>query len=222
MRNGTRRGVAAIWVASVAILGACGNASGSPLKLDVTYSTTGTIDPVTYAQNDRFAPAPVVFRGIEGGSYSASSPFSLGQFEVVRVAPGDGASNVRSPFTIVYQTTAVDGVAPTINESHVELHGWIYGTIDANGTPHLQALFDQGGQMTDPNYYFAHPAPPFRTDGWINTISVNDTKEFLALSATGSLTPISARIEMVPVPEPGSLALFLTLLAATAYRIRPR
>jgi hypothetical protein len=219
----SRRSCLRVWVAIAALGAWCDTVSASALKASVTYSTTGTIGPEGSGPAGASPALPVIFHGVQDGSFTPSTSFPLGSFEVVPQPAGGGTRNVLLPFTIAYRTGTVFGGTPIVNESPVTIHGWIGGSIDDSGTASLRAFFDQGPQPTDPKYYSPNPAPPFRTDGWINTISVNGTKETLALAdAAGGPTPIVASIEMVQVPEPGSLVLFTAIALVSACRPRTR
>ncbi|QEH32858.1 hypothetical protein OJF2_13430 [Aquisphaera giovannonii] len=211
MKNARRRGVLRACIAVAGMLAHGGMTSASALKANVTYTTAGTVDGS--------APALALFHGVQGGTFTPSAPFSLGQFEVVPQAAGGGDRTITEPFAITYRTDAIDGVAPTINESPVTIHGWLAGTIKNDGSLSLSAVVDQGVQLADPNYFYPNPAPPFQTNGWVNKIHVNGDKYFLALSgAPGTMTSIEARVDMVPVPEPGSLAVFGTIIVVGAIR----
>lgn len=187
-----------------------GTDAARAMSSQITYQTTGSVGPQAGNAN-----SPVIFRGVDEGSFLPSTPFVLGEFVVNPSASG----TVDMPFWIFYTTKAIDGVVPTINETPVMLQGWIRGTLAHGGWSYLEAFFDQGPQPLDPKYYSPHPALPFRTGDLINTIQVNDERESLTLStlATGRTT-IVARIDVTTVPEPSALALGIVALAGAGLR----
>lgn len=197
-----------IWVAS--------DASASPMSVNITYKTIGSVG---YQTGD--IGSPVIFHGVNNGSFDSSAPFNLGEFEVVPWPQNSGPREVNMPFMIAYKTTAIDGVEPTTNETPVIIQGWIQGTLDDGDQSNLRAIFNQGVRPTDPNFYSPHPVPPFQTADLINTINVNNSIEFLTLATTsGARTRVEARIDVVPVPEPTTLALFAVLGFGLCCRFR--
>ncbi len=204
-----RAGIRVLTLVVVANGWTVSGATASSLSSQITYQTTGAVG--TQAGS---AGSPVVFKGVDAGSFVSSTPFSLGEFMVMPSANG----SVDMPFLITYRTKTVDGIAPSINDTPIILKGRILGTLGDGGQSSLKALFDQGPQFADPKYYSPHPVPPFQTGDLINTINVNGGKEFLTLFNTGNgQTNVEARIDVIPVPEPTTLAILVLLRRVSVF-----
>ncbi len=185
-----------------ALVGGEANVLASPIQATIGYSTTGSFG----------APGPsstltqaVTFQGVSDGSFVTGAPFALGTFQVNPSMTGE----VNVPFTITYKANTVDGTVPAVNQTPVVLQGRLVGALGAGSQTFLWAEFDQGPQFADPKYYNPRPAPPFQTGGLTNTISVNNGLEILPLTLTGAgTTTVEGQIDIVPVPEPTTLAVF--------------
>jgi hypothetical protein len=193
-------------------------AQASPL---VNYSTSGQIDPktgVTGSSVISFNSVGTSANGSVAGVIDSPSSFSLGDFQVAKLPDGQSTTYTNTPFSITYLVNTVDGNKPSPNETPVTVTGVLNGTVTGSNQSHVIAKFDP---ITNPD---------FKTGNFANVLSITDNPLTLVPSTTnGGLTSAQAFISSTPitsppgsgdtgggtttVPEPSSIALFLTTLA---------
>jgi hypothetical protein len=182
-----------------------GIAQAAPMQADFTYQTIGVVGLASGSDG-----VPISFHGIDSGSSPSSTPFSLGDFEIGALPQGYGTKAVDLPFTIIFRINTVDGATPQINETPALIKGWLTGTLSDTGQSQVRAIFDSGPQVLDPKYFDHRMAPPFRTGDLMTTLNLDLTSDVLGIStANGGRTTIPAWLDVAPIPEPSSVALFL-------------
>src|SRR5207248_10111495 len=138
---------------------------------------------------------------VTGGSFTTPSYFSLGEFLVDGLDNGETTTYNNVPFTITYQTTGVDHNAVDPSVGTVKLTGILDGALNGAGQSSLKATFD-------PVVPAAFQAGPYKHE---LTIPLNPV--LLAPSSTnGGRTTVQGQViaSASPVPEPATLAVFLT------------
>jgi hypothetical protein len=106
----------------------------------------------------------------------------------------------------------VNGATPNPNETPLQLSGTLNGTITGGSQSAVVAKFDP------------LPNPSFVTGNFLNTLSFTDNPLSLVPSSTNNgHTSAQAHLSTeTRVPEPTSIALFLTTLAGLGVRHRVR
>lgn len=186
-------------IATAMIAGTTLQAEASPL---IAYATSGVIDDSTGVGG-----TPVItFQGIKGDSFIPDSSLSLGDFNVTARSDGGTTTYTNTPFSITYSAGQVDGATPNPNQTPIALTGVLNGRITGSGTSTVVATFNDSG----PASFLAGP--------YSHTLSISEPKLTLVPSTThDGRTTVQANDTTFPspqpVPEPSSVALFLTTLA---------
>jgi len=174
----------------------------------MSYSTSGSIDSTGVS-----GPGIISFVPVTNGEFSSPSSFSLGDFQVAALPTGQSTTYVNTPFHITYLANTVNGIAPDPNETPISVSGVINGTITGGNQSSVQAKFDT---VADPT---------FITGAFQNTLNILDSPLSLVPNSTNNgKTTAQAHIDSVEttVPEPTSIALFVTTLAGLGVRHRVR
>jgi len=190
-------------------------AQASPV---VNYSTSGTID------SSGVTGTPVIsFNSVLNSAFDSPSSFSLGDFQVAALPSGQTTTYTNTPFHITYLVNTIDGAAPKPNDTPLQVSGVLNGSLTGGNQSHVVANFDPIA------------GSPFQTGSFSNTLSITDNPLTLVPSTTNNgQTSAQAFLESTPtstpppdstttVPDPSSIALFLTTLAGLGiHRARRR
>ena len=163
------------------------------------YSTSGSV-----GLSGISGPSAISFNSVGSGSFTAPSSFSLGEFLVGALPAGVSTTYTDTPFQISYIAQKVNGETPTINESPITINGVLNGTITGPSQSSVVATFNP------------IPNPTFQTGDFLNILSILGSSVSLVPSTTnGGRTTAQGQIvaQAAPVPEPTSVAVFLTALA---------
>lgn len=204
----TTRGWTGLRAAAVALALAAGFASAAQAEPLISYSTSGTIGLTGIS-----GPNVISFNSVLTGAYTAPSSFSLGEFLVAPLNDGITTSYTNTPFTITYLTTQVDGATPDPNETPITITGFLQGTINGSSQSDVVATFNP---ITTAN---------FRTSELINNLTILDAAVSLVPSSTNlGRTTAQARnvVAPAPIPEPATIALFLTAITGAGLQRRAR
>ena len=186
---------------------AASRAQADPL---VTYESSGSIDPTGVSGT------PVIsYNSVNSGqnnSFDAPSNFSLGSFQVAALPDGQTTTYANTPFHITFLVDTINGAAPTPNQTPITINGTLNGSITGAGNSSVVAQFDPT------------TLPSFQAGQYSNTLNILDSPYLLVPSTTDKgQTTVQANLEATPqpVPEPTSIAIFLTTLAGLgAHRVR--
>jgi len=175
-------------------------ASGAWASALMNYSTSGSIDTATGVTG-----SPIIsFDSVQNNSFSSPSSFSLGQFVVANLPDGQTTSYSNTPFSITLLVNSVDGTTPVPNQSPIVVTGELNGSITGSNQSNVQATFDPINNST------------FLTGLLSNTVSIPNSPLSLVPSTTNtghtSAQAFLVNTPTTPVPEPTSVALFLTAL----------
>ncbi len=187
-------------------------ASGAQADPLVTYETSGSID------STGLDGTPVIsFNSVNSGqnnSFNAPSNFSLGSFQVAALPDGQTTTYTNTPFHITYLVDTINGAAPTPNQTPITIDGTLNGSINGSRNSSVVAKFD------------TVTLPTFQAGQYSNTLTILDSPYLLVPRMTSNgQTTVQANLEATPtppsVPEPTSIAIFLTTLAGLGvHRVR--
>ncbi len=199
---------------TVLVLGLIAPAITADASPVVNYSTSGTID------STGVTGTPVInFNSILNSSFESPSSLSLGDFQVAALPDGQTTTYANTPFHITFLVNSVDGSKPNPNETPIQVSGVLNGTVTGGNQSHVVANFDPITKST------------FQTGSYSNSLNITDNPLSLVPSTTNSgQTSAQAFLTSTPtttpppsgggspggsttVPEPTSIALFLTTLA---------
>lgn len=194
----------------VLALGLVASTAGSGLAdTIISYDTSGSIDSSGVS-----GPGVISFNSVMNGSFNSPSSLSLGDFQVAALPSGQSTTYKDTPFHITLLVNTVNGAAPSPNETPIQVTGVLNGTVTGGDQSDVVAKFDP---IT---------TPKFRTGNYLNTIGILDNPLSLVPNSTNhGQTSAQAHLDTVlapPIPEPTSIAMFLTTLAGFGVRHRLR
>jgi hypothetical protein len=198
-------------VASMLMAGLAQPAEPSAIASSIDFQTTGTVG------STGVTGAPVLrFEGRDD-SLTTGSTFDLGRFVVSPSPDGRSTTYKDTPFDVTFAARAVDGIS-TPDAAKVSLHGWLEGTITGNDASKLRAIMSVDSHLdlgAPPSF-----AGPFRAGNLLNYLSPVPSPAGGPLpSASGNSVALQSVVHSTEVvPEPGTLALFACLAAASACR----
>ncbi|WP_422928438.1 PEP-CTERM sorting domain-containing protein [Singulisphaera sp. PoT] len=193
----------ALAIGMVALTAASGRADAI-----ISYDTSGSIDSTGVSGS-----GVISFIPITGNSFNSPSGFSLGEFQVAALPGSQSTTYTNTPFHITFLVSSVDGKTPDPNETPIKVSGVLNGTVTGGNQSSVVATFDPISN------------PTFLTGDFTNTLSVpNNPLSLVPNSTLGGQTSAQANLDTTPVnpvppiPEPTSVAMFLTTLAGLGVR----
>lgn len=183
-------------------------AAGATAKADpiVSYTTSGQV------QSTGVTGTPVIsFNSVvTGQSFNAPSSLSLGDFTVAALPAGQSTTYTNTPFSVTYLVNQVDGNTPNPNQTPIVISGVLNGTVTGSNQSTVVAQFNPISN------------PTFLTGAYSNTLSLFDNPLSLVPSTTNNgMTTAQAYQTSTganSVPEPTSVALFLTAIGGLGWR----
>lgn len=218
------RGLAGLRTAAVALGLVAFGSVGAHASALINYTTSGQINSTGVTGS----PGVISFNSIQNdpttntsNSFNTPSDFSLGQFVVAKLPDGQSTTYTNTPFSITFLVNTVNGTAPNPNQTPIVVTGELNGTVTGSGQSNVEATFDPITKST------------FLTGTLSNTLSIPNSPLSLVPSTTnGGQTSAQAFLTATDssggggttnqVPEPTSIALFLTVLGGIGIRQRLR
>lgn len=177
----------------------------------MNYTTSGSIDSGGVS-----GPGVISYIPVSNGTFNSPSAFSLGDFQTAALPSGQSTTYVNTPFHITFLANTVNGNTPNPNQTPIQVSGVLNGTVTGSNQSSVVATFDPISNST------------FLTGQYSNTIGILDSPLSLVPSTTNNgQTSAQATLDTQfqgtnPIPEPTSIALFLTTLAGLGVRHRVR
>ncbi len=206
MRKSCRLAGLRTWTLALGLV-VCTAASGRADAI-MSYDTSGSID-----SSGVTGPGVISFIPITSNSFNSPSGFSLGEFQVAALPGGQSTTYKNTPFHITFLVASVNGQTPTPNETPIQVSGVLNGTVTGGNQSSVVATFDPISQ------------PTFLTGNYTNTLSIpNNPLSLVPNSTLGGQTSAQANLAtspvtpVPPIPEPTSVAMFLTTLAGLGVR----
>jgi hypothetical protein len=206
--TGLRRAAITFGLCAMMTSGLSASPSESSLSSLMQFGTSGQVGTTGIT-----GPNVISYVPVSSGSFTTPSAFSLGTFVVGYQPQGTTTTYDHTPFSITYTAQKVNGDVPKPNETPITITGFLNGSVSGPDQSNVVATFDPIG------------TPNFITGAYANTLSVLDPQVSLVPSTTNSgQTTAQAHLEVVaaPIPEPATIALFLTTIAGLGLRHRLR
>jgi hypothetical protein len=200
----------------------------------INYSATGNVD-----NSGITGAGPIInFANITNNSFNSPSHFSLGDFSVTALNAGQSSTYHNTPFEITLVVNSVDGVTPNPNQTPITVTGVLNGTVTGNDQSSVTATYNtiSNGTFTTGNWSNTlsvtdnpQSLVPFTTNGGLTSAQSLISSTMLSGSgssgsgssgsgssgsgSSGSGSGSGSGAGETLVPEPSTIAMFLTTLA---------
>jgi hypothetical protein len=206
MRKTRWTGLKASVIALGLVAAVAGGAQASPL---LAYASSGTIDNGTGVTG---TPG-LSIDSVMGGSFMSPSSLNLGAFHAEALASGQSTTYSNTPFHFTFKALTVDGAAPQVNQTPIDVSGVLNGTLSGPSQSSVTATFDKAS----PGSY------QFLTGLYSNTLTIPDSPLSIVPSTTNSgVTTAQAILSNIaitsPVPEPSTILLFASTVIGLGLR----
>jgi hypothetical protein len=183
-----------------------------PIQSQIYFSSIGSVDSFNVSGT------PVVSYQGAMGTITSGSPFSLGNFQISSPPAGTTTTYTNIPFQILFETEAVNGAAPSPNQTPVVLTGLLNGTVSAGAAgsspqSNLTATFNSPQFTPESMPPYPVNVLPFQTGSLTNYLSVTDP-------GNNGQSVQANLITAQNVPEPSSIAIFASIAGLGLWRRR--
>lgn len=191
-----------------------------------TYSTSGQVDPtkgVTGANVVSYDSVPLQKSASSANSFVTPTSFSLGGFRVGALPEGQMTTYADTPFSITFVPQTINGDPVSASATPTVLSGVLNGTVSGSGQSDLVATFKPTGNSTDPTAQFFTTTT--ENGKFANTLRILSDKVALVPSTSyGGFSSVQGQVLSTgsPIPEPTTIALFVTAAAGLALRRKIR
>jgi len=173
------------------------------IQSQIYFSSIGSVDSFNVSGT------PVVsFQG-DSGTITSGSPFSLGNFVISSPPAGSTTTYANIPFQILFKTEAINGTAPSPNETPVVLTGRLNGTVSAGAAglspqSNLTATFSSPQFTPESMPSYPVNVMPFQTGTLTNYLSITNP-------GNNGQSVQANLITAQNVPELSSIAIFASI-----------
>jgi hypothetical protein len=175
----------------------------------LTYSTSGFVAGTTGVSGTN----AITYSAINGASVDTVSNLPLGEFQVAPLGANASTTYTNTPFSFTLIPSAYNGTALS-NFSPLTITGMLNGTLTGSSQSSVIATINPIANDT------------FQLGGATSTLAGLPNQVLLVPNSAGGITTLEAAINTVgavnpaqaPVPEPSTIALFLTTVGGLALR----
>jgi hypothetical protein len=158
--------------------------------------------------------APVIsFVPVQGGSVDTASNISLGTFVVAALPSGESTTYNNTPFTLSLIPNSFNG--SQVADNPIEIKGFLNGTVSGSNQSSVLVTFDP---MTTSAFSIGKGTGSLdlsNSQEWLVPNSVNKGQTTLQAQVTTDIPPIGPE---GGVPEPSTIALFLSMVGGLGLR----
>ena len=171
------------------------------------YSVAGQIDNSGVTGSNVISYVPV-----QNAIIDPTSNLPLGSFQVAPLPTGQKTTYDNTPFSLTIDPTGFNGT--TMNETPLKVSGHLNGTVTGKFQSSVQVTFDPIANGS------------FALGAGTSTVSVlQDDHKLLVPSSAGGITTLEGQLastglspDASPVPEPSTIALFLSTVGGLGLR----
>jgi len=184
--------------------------TGSIAKADgiLTYSTSGFVQGTTGVTGTN----AITYSAINDASVDTTSNLPLGAFQVAALGPNQSTIYNNTPFSFTLIPAGYNG-APLADFSPLTVTGVLNGTLSGDSKSNVIATFNP------------IPSDTFKLGDATSTLAGLPNQILLVPASAGGTTTLEGAIATVgtvnpqaPVPEPSTIALFLSTVGGLALR----
>ncbi len=184
--------------------------SGSIAKADgiLTYSTSGFVEGTVGVTGTNV----ITYGAVNGATVDTTSNLPLGEFQVAPLGANQTTTYLNTPFSFTLIPSAYNG-APLSDFSPLTITGVLNGTETGNSQSSVIATINP------------IPNDTFQLGSATSTLAGLPSEVLLVPNSAGGITTLEGAINTVgvvnpttPVPEPSTIALFLSTVGGLALR----